>query len=206
MKLQTIIFISRSGGGKGTQIKKLMDYIKEKDSSEVFHMESGPKFRDFIKGTTYASKLAKKVNDTGELQPSFLSIWTWTNLFIDQIDDTKHVIIDGTPRRISEARVLDEALQFFGRENMAVVYLNVSKEKSIERIKSRYSDEDSNKKRDDDSQMDVIRKRLEWFETDVLPVVDFYKTHQKYRFIEVDGERPVDEVHAEIIKELGDMD
>lgn len=204
MKLQTIIFISRSGGGKGTQINKLIDYIKEKDASDVFHMESGPKFRDFIKGTTYASKLARKINDTGELQPSFLSVWAWTGLFIDQIDNTKHVIIDGTPRRISEARVLDEALQFFEREDMVVIYLNVSKEKSLERIKSRYSDDDSSKKRDDDSHLDAVRKRLEWFDTDVLPVVDFYKTHHKYRFIEVDGECPVDEVHAEIIKELGE--
>jgi len=202
MKLQTIIFISRSGGGKGTQINKLIEYINEKDDRDIFHMESGPKFRDFIKGTNYASKLARKVNDTGELQPSFLSVWAWTSLFIDQIDENKHVIIDGTPRRLSEARVLDEALQFFKRENPIIVYLNVSKEWSLERIKERHSN-DSSKKREDDSHEDSVAKRLEWFDTDVMPVLDFYKTHQDYRFVEINGERSVEDVYQDILDNIG---
>ena len=50
MKLQTFIFIGRSGCGKGTQVALLQKYIKTQDYKRpILYIETGERFRQFIK-------------------------------------------------------------------------------------------------------------------------------------------------------------
>ncbi len=195
MKLepQTYIFISRSGGGKGTQISLLRQYFDDHDFGEVFQLEVGDIFRQFIAKDTYASKLAKEVINRGELQPSFLAIWAWSVDMINNIKSDNHVFIDGTPREVDEQQILIEALNFFERKQFTVFYLNISRECALERMTSR--------KRDDDNS-DSIQKRLNWFDKDVLPVLENFKKDPNCKFIEIDGEREIDEIHKELLEKL----
>ncbi len=195
MDLLTVIFIGRSGCGKGTQAEKLIEFIKTKDKRGIFHLESGSRFRSFIKEGNYASDLAKKINDEGGLQPEFLAIWAWGGEIVRRLRPNQHLLIDGTPRRFSEAKVLDSALDFFERDNVHVVYLDVSVDWAIEKM--------INRGRSDDKDINDIKEKMAWFKTDVIPTLNYYRQDTRVHLHEINGERTVEEIHADIIKALG---
>lgn len=195
MNLQTTIFIGRSGCGKGTQVKKLDEYIKENDKRKIFHLEAGDRFRSFIKQGNYAARLANEINERGGLQPEFLSIWAWGGEVVKKLKEDSHLFIDGTPRRLIEAKVLESLFEFYNRSDVDIVYINVSREWAIERLKSRG--------RNDDIEMSDIEARLDWFDSDVVPVLDYYRSHKFHRFHDINGEQSIDEVYAEVLKSLG---
>src|SRR4051812_6706129 len=108
MNPQTIIFMGRSGCGKGTQSKLVMDYLKEKDPSrDIFYLETGERFRQFISGDSYSSKLSRKIMEEGTLQPAFIAIHIWSHEFLDHLKGDEHMVLDGTPRTLSEVSALD---------------------------------------------------------------------------------------------------
>lgn len=195
MDLLTIVLIGRSGCGKGTQADLLQEYISSKDDSKVFHLEAGQRFRNFINEETYASVLAKKISDEGELQPEFISIWAWTGELVNNLGKHDHLIIDGTPRRYSEAVILESAINFYERPKLEVVYLNISREEAAKRLK--------NRGREDDREKSDVDNRMDWFEEDVVPVLDYYRSHKRHGFHEVDGEQSVEKVHEDILDTLG---
>lgn len=191
----TVIFIGRSGSGKGTQAEMLKDYFEKKGAESVYHLESGAHFREFIKESdTYAARLARKINEEGELQPQFLSAWVWSRALVDNLQENTHLIIDGTPRRLDEAKVLDTAFDFFNRKRLVVVNLEVSRGESVKRLQSRG--------RMDDADMENILEKLSWFETDVVPVVEHYRESEGYNFIEIDGMLSVEDIHKEIVGKI----
>jgi len=196
MNLQTFIFIGRSGCGKGTQAKLLSEYIKKNDpkNRSIFYMESGEKFREFISSSGYTAKLAKKIAEQGGLQPAFLAVHLWSHLMIEQMDQDKHVIIDGTPRKLEEAKILGEGLAFYGRKPV-VIFMNVSRAWAEDKLTKRGRTDDKTKKE--------IKKRLDWFESDVAPTVEYLKKSPLYKFIEINGEPRIEEVHAQILAKLG---
>lgn len=195
MSPQTFIFIGRSGCGKGTQADLLQKYLKIQDPSrEIFYLETGNRFRDFIKGEGLSNKLSFDIAEQGARQPDFLAVWMWAHLFIENLKGDEHIIIDGTPRSINEARVLDSAVRFYKREPAKVIYLNVSRVWAEKRLHDRG--------RTDDRSLLEVKKRLDWFETDVLPAVNHLREHPEYQFLDIDGEQPLEEVHQEIIKRI----
>jgi adenylate kinase len=195
MNLKTFIFIGRSGCGKGTQVKLLMEDLKKGNTEEeIFYLQTGQHFRDFVKSEGFANKMAKKIMDEGGRQPDFLAVWIWSNAFLENVKNKEHLIIDGTPRSLNEARTLDTAIRFLRRLNPFVVYIDVSRQWSEERLLERG--------RDDDLDIEEIRKRLDWFEDDVLPAVSFYRDNEDYNFIYVNGEQTIEEVNKEMMKKI----
>jgi len=194
MKNDTYIFISRSGGGKGTQIALLEKHFEDNDLGETLHLEAGDRFRDFISYDTYSGKLARARNDAGLLQPSFLAVWAWGGEIIRKLKPEHNLFIDGTPRQMDEALILEEALEFYDRKKVTVVHVKVSREWAIQRMTER--------KRDDDKTVGAMKKRLDWFDSDVLPVLNYFSKNEKYRLVEVDGEREMGDVHKEILEKL----
>lgn len=191
---QTYIFISRSGGGKGTQISLLQQYFDDHDLGEVFHLEVGDIFRNFFKQDTYASNLAKEITNRGELQPSFLAVWAWSSDLIKNLKMHHHIFVDGTPRQTDEQQILVEALEFFGRKKFTVVHVNISRECALTRMTSRHRDDDN---------IDGIKKRLDWFDKDVLPVLGVFKKNPNCTYLEINGERDIEEIHKDILVKLG---
>ncbi len=191
MKPESFVFIGRSGCGKGTQVKLLIDYLDKRGDFPSYSIESGAFFRSFIQEKGYTNSLARHIQEGGGLQPEFLSIWVWTNLLIrDFQDPNHHLIFDGMPRKEHEGPVFDAALDFYGREKRNIVYLNVSREWSEERMLAR--------KRVDDTD-EYIKRRLDWFETDVMPVIEYFRSNKKYNFLDINGEQTVEAVHRDII-------
>lgn len=194
MTPQTFVFIGRSGCGKGTQAKLLIDHLKKIDSEKsLYYLESGAVFRKLITGDSYTAKLAKRIYEAGGLQPEFLAVWVWSNLLIEHMTGEEHLIIDGTPRKPREAHVLDSAFTFYRRESPHIIHIDVSREWSIERLTDR--------KRPDDNPGD-IEARLGWFESEVVPAINFFKEHSYYKVLTINGEQPIEKVHQDILSAI----
>ena len=171
-----------------------MKFLREKDPArEILHLETGKLFRDFIKNSTYTHKLSRQIYDDGGLQPEFLTVKLWSNFFVESMKEDVHLVIDGTPRKFHEAQVLDSAMKFYNREKPYLLYLNVSRDWATERLKGRG--------RVDDNRSD-IKARLDWFETDVVKAIGFYKHNPDYHFVDVNGEREIEEVHIAIQEKI----
>jgi len=190
---QAYIFIGRSGCGKGTQAKLLIDELK-KQGEDVFSLETGSKFREFIKGETYSNRLAKEITDQGGLQPEFLAVFIWAKEIVGNLKEGDILVLDGVARKILEAKLLNSVFDFLGYKRPVVIFMNVSRKWSEERMLGRG-------RTDDDVQ--EIKRRLDWYETEVEPVVEWYKGNSEYNFLDINGEQTVEEVHQEIMSKLG---
>jgi adenylate kinase len=194
IKKQTFMFFGRSGSGKGTQVKLLKEYLKEKDiDKNLFSFSTGDGFREFFKKNTYASNLAKDITQNGELQPLFLTISIWGNAFLDNLKSNDHIFMDGYPRRQKEAEILDEALRFLGRENIIIINFDVSREVSKQRMLGRM--------REDDTEIN-IETRLNWYDNEVVPTINYLKNLPGYFYFEINGERSIEEIHKDIISKI----
>jgi adenylate kinase family enzyme len=192
MTPQSFIFIGRSGCGKGTQVELLAKNLKEKESSiGVLYVQTGQEFREFIKGNALTQKKAKKIYDIGGLMPEFLTVNMWIKPLIEKYKGNQHIIFDGTPRKLHEAGVLDSVFGFYDLGKPWVINIVIGEEEALKRLLLR--------KRPDDTGKD-IKRRLEWYESDVAPTLEFYRNNPSYNFLEINGERPVEDIHADIVK------
>lgn len=191
---QFFIFIGRSGCGKGTQAELLKKSLEEKGIEKVLHITTGDGFRAFIEQDTYISSLSREVNTTGALQPEFLAVYNWANIFIQTIKGGETILLDGAPRKPFEVHVLHSAITFMGYEKPVVVYVDVSESWARERLIGRG--------REDDKQGEEIERRLSWFETEVLPTLQVYLEDPRYKVLHINGEQTIEEVHKEILEKL----
>ena len=191
---QTFVCMGRSGCGKGTQAKLLMEHLsKAAPEHPIYYLETGQKFRDFLNAPYQASSLAKNIMDAGERQPDFLAIYMWSHLLVENMKGDEHLVLDGTPRSLVEAEALGTALLFFNRSDARIIHLNVSRAWAEARLRERG--------RGDDAESG-IQKRLDWFDHDVVPALEYYRSHPDYHFIEVNGEQGIEGVHAELMSRV----
>lgn len=197
MAPKTYIFYGSSGSGKGTQALLLKEYLeKQNGENETLYIETGFRLREFTKKDNYSSKLTNNILESGELLPEFLPIWIWTDFLIDNVKTGKeHLILDGLARRVDEAPVLDKALKFYDREKPEVIILNVSPEWSMKQLLERG--------RHDDHE-EHIKRRIEWYDVNVVPTVELFRNNPYYIVHEINGEQSIEEVHEEIIKKIND--
>jgi adenylate kinase len=192
---ETFIFIGASGSGKGTQVALLKEELQKKDpAAPIFYLQTGQYFREFIKQDTLAARIAKHAIDNGERAPDFLAMYIWSKVFVENLIGNEHLIIDGSPRSVNEAKNLDIALKFFKREHPAVIYIHVSRKWSFDHLMERAVKEG----RVDDT-AESINKRLDWFERDVVPAIEKFRRDRDYDFVEVNGEQTIEAVHRDIM-------
>ena len=195
MTPQTFIFIGQSGSGKGEQSTRMQKALKEKfPDDKVYYMETGPNFREFVKGEKYSNKLAKAVADRGDIQPVFLATYFWSGWLLNNLESGEHVVFDGICRRLEEAKVFTTAMEFYNREPI-VIYINVSRKWATDRLVGRG--------RADDKDLVQLNGRLDWFEKYTAPVIDYFRENDRYTLLEINGEQTIAEVHQEILQKLG---
>lgn len=195
MQPTTIIFIGPQGSGKGTQIEKLREVIVEKDPARrIVDIQTGRRFRALAaKHETFAERKVAETLDTGALQPDFLTHILWGQAMLDQLDPNSHLLIDGFPRNVQQAEVLEDALEFFERENLHIINLDTPEDVVRKRMYERA--------RNDDTE-DSIETRLRWYRNDTLPVLDYYEVRPDTKVHDIDGTLSIDEVHEAIVKVL----
>lgn len=193
MNSKAIVFFGRSGCGKGTQAKLLAEFLKSKER-EIIYIETGSTFRELSKKDTLLGQNVAEIIKNGLLIPVFLPIWIWTQIITDKFSGTQDMILDGVCRRKEEAVALDSAFDFYKIEKPSIILMNVSKDWSYTRMMERKRADDTDEK---------IKNRLEWYERDVLPSIEYFREKSGYNFIEINGEQTVENVHKEIISKLG---
>lgn len=190
--LQTLIFIGQSGCGKGTQAELLRDELAHRAPEiPTFYLQTGFFFREFIAQAGYSNEHSRTIMGSGTRQPDFLAIWMWANVMIENVKNVENLIIDGSPRSLNEAKTLHTALEFYERKRPTIIFLNVSRAWSEARLLSRG--------RTDDQDLAEVKKRLDWFENDVMPAVDYYRNNSAYRFLDINGEQPIEDVQKDIV-------
>jgi len=195
MTPKTVIFIGPQGSGKGTQIAKLDAVLNEKDPTRrVVDIQTGRRFRAMAaKGEGFTEKKIETTLNTGMLQPLFLSTVLWGDAMKEHVDDNCHLLVDGFPRIVDEARVLESALNFYNRQPLSIVNLNTPEEIVRERMLSRA--------RLDDTE-ESIEERLRWYREETLPVVEYYRTRPQTMVHDIVGTGSIDEVHQAILLAL----
>ena len=179
-----------SGTGKGTQANLVEDKFL-KNNEKVLHIELGDQFREFLSMTTFTADKANEIAKSGELQPEFLAIRLWANEFNLYYQPDKNLIIDGTPRTLREALVLESALKFYKIEQPIVIYLEASQEVLKKRMLSRGRTDD---------EMQKIDNRLAWFDKKVKPALEYFSQNDYFRYYKIDGERSIEEIAVDIEK------
>ena len=211
-----IIMLGAPGAGKGTQAKR----IAEKYG--VPHVSTGDIFRANIKNGTQLGMEAKKYMDQGLLVPDELTV----RILLDRVaqDDCKNgYVLDGFPRTIPQAEVLDEALTKLGDKIDYAIDVNVPDENIIRRMSGRracltcgatYHIEQIPPKQEgicdkcgsdlvlrDDDKPETVKNRLAVYHEQTQPLIDFYE--KKGVLKTVDGTLPMEEVFAAITAILG---
>lgn len=191
----TVIFVGPQGSGKGTQIEKLRTVLVERDPlRRVVDIQTGRRFRALAaKQETFAERKVAATLDTGILQPDFLTHILWGEAMIDQLDPLAHLLIDGFPRTVVQAHVLEDALKFFERPEVVVINLETPEEV----VRSRMHD----RARADDTDAS-IENRLRWYRDDTLPVLSYYRDRPQTTVHDIDGQQSVHAVHTAIIEAL----
>lgn len=188
------ILFGRSGSGKGTQAELLIRHL-EQHQQPVLYIETGVEFRSFINQDNFTSQRTKAALERGELLPVWLPVWLWAEKIVRGFDGTQTLVLDGLARRMTEAPVVDSALKFYGIKDCKVIHINVSRIEAKNRLMSRG--------RPDDTEEEKIQRRLDWYDRDVLDVMDYFADKKGYEFIDINGEQPVEDVFNDIKKALG---
>lgn len=204
-----IIILGRSGSGKGTQARFLVEHFG------LEYIGTGDLLREFSKRETPAADHLKKVLAQGKLVPSWFAFFVWMEK-LAYVAPEKGVLFDGSPRKLAEAQVLDEVLEWYERFNIKVILIDISREEARHRLLNRkvclqcgkgaYVDNNSDtcehcggslsiRMEDNPQAIDV---RLDWFDSEVVPVIAYYR--RKGNLIEVDGERLPEEIFQDLLR------
>ncbi len=192
MNKKVFIFIGKSGSGKGTQAKLLIEKLGTKNES-VYYVSTGDEFRRVFAMNTYSSNKIKSIVDQGLFCPSFAAVSMWTNALFRDLKENEHIIIDGTPRSVSEAMVLDTLFPFYEAEPV-VIYIDVSRKWATEKLLGRARHDDT---------YDGIASRLDLFDSEIVPIVDMYKSRENIVVHQINGEQSVEAVHTDLMLALG---
>ena len=125
-----VIMLGAPGAGKGTQAKMIADKY------ELPHISTGDIFRANMKAGTELGKKAKEYMDKGQLVPDELTV----EILLDRVseeDCKKGYILDGFPRTIMQAEVLDKELNKINEKINYAINVEVSNESIIKRMVGR---------------------------------------------------------------------
>jgi adenylate kinase len=210
------ILLGRPGCGKGTQAKLLID----KFNLEYFG--SGEALRKRQEINDYTGEKIAKVITGGDLVPSFVIIKLWIDTLekFKQKEKFNGLLFDGSPRKIAEAKMLDEALNWYQwQKDVQAILVDISEKESLERLTKRRICQDCKKiipymgkfkkikncdecggllrTRTDDKPI-AIKKRLMEFKKEVIPVLNYYK--KQSRLIKINGSQGIEDVFKDILK------
>jgi adenylate kinase len=175
-----LIFLGPPGAGKGTQAQIISE------NHQIPHVSTGDILRAAVAQQTSLGIKANDYMNRGELVPD--------NLILDLIQDrlayedtANGWILDGFPRNVNQAAFLEELLTKLEQNADCVLNLEVPDEVLVSRLLAR--------KRKDDNEL-TIRRRLEVYHQDTVPVIDFYQ--QRSTLKTIDGDRTMEEVTEQL--------
>ena len=184
-----IVFMGPPGAGKGTQARRLSERTGMK------HLSTGDILRAEVAAESELGLLAKSFMERGDYVPDSHII----AMIQKYIDNPAGVLLDGFPRTVIQAESLDQSLQAVGLSIDKVIHFTVNTDELVKRLSSRaicsscqlpynlVSNAPVNKGvcdkcggrvlvRDDD-RPDAINNRMNVYEMQTAPVLDYYRAH-----------------------------
>ena len=125
-----LILLGPVGSGKGTQARLI------KEEYNLPHISTGEIFRTNIQNETELGKIAKQYIDNGDLVPEEL-VNKLVEDRIAQDDCANGFILDGYPRNLVQAKILNNLLEELNIEKYYVIFFNIDKETALKRTLSR---------------------------------------------------------------------
>ena len=198
-----IVLLGAPGAGKGTQAQKLVAEYG------IAHISTGDLLRAAIKEGSKLGKKAKGYMDEGKLVPDELVI-DLVKERLEADDAQKGFILDGFPRNTAQAVTLDSELAAMGRTLDAALLVAVEPSVIVERLSSRRTCRSCGYtapagvdtcprcggemyQRDDDKP-ETIANRLDVYEKNTAPLVEYYRGQGKLKI--VDGTGAIEDVYA----------
>lgn len=188
-----ITILGPSGGGKGTQAKLLEEKYGWK------HISVGELFRRHIKEKTDIGQKAERYVLKGEWVPAELT-FQMIKPELEKLTDVGF-ILDGFPRLPEQIEVFDRFLKKAKYDLDLAIHIDIRPEIIMERRKKAWKKGKSfyNQKRKDETK-EAIESRINEYLRTINPILDFYR--QKGILYRVDGERPIDEIHRDIVGKI----
>ena len=211
-----IIMLGAPGAGKGTQAKMIAEKY------QIPHISTGDIFRANIKNGTELGKEAKKYIDQGLLVPDELTV----KILLDRVaskDCENGYVLDGFPRTIPQAEVLEDALNKMNDAIDYAINVDVPDENIVRRMSGRraclacgatYHIAHIPPKKEgicdvcgqelvlrDDDKPETVLNRLKVYHDQTQPLIDFYEA--KGVLQNVDGTVDMKDVFAAIVNILG---
>ncbi|KAB2351817.1 adenylate kinase [Actinomadura rudentiformis] len=210
-----IVLVGPPGAGKGTQAQFIASHLS------IPKISTGDIFRANVSGGTELGRQAKQFMDRGDLVPDEVTIAMVRDRLAE--DDARDgFLLDGFPRNVPQAETLKKILSSdFDARLDIVLELVVDEDEVVRRLSGRRTCErcgriwhvDFDDKRDDvcddcgghlfqrdDDKEDVVRHRLEVYQEQTAPLVQFYADEGILKGIDATG--PVEEVTKRALDEL----
>lgn len=206
-----LILLAPPGAGKGTQAELIEQKFK------VAHISTGDLLREAVKKGTILGLKAKKYMDKGELVSDEIVI----GIIKDKIKELNDFILDGFPRTLEQAKILDRILDEEGKKLDTVIEIQTPDERLVERAVGRLSckcgevyheiynpprtegicDRCGGKlyKREDDN-AETMYSRIKTYKMKTIPLIKYY--FQKGILRTVNGDQGIEKVFWEIEKIL----
>lgn len=205
-----VILLGLPGAGKGTQAAMISEEY------QIPHISTGDMFRAAIANGSALGLELKHYLDSGKLVPDETTV-AIVRERLQQEDADSGFLLDGFPRTLNQATALDEMLKEINREIDTVLYIHVPQEVLLARLTGRrickscgatyhvvfnppISEGRCDKcqgelyQRADDTESAVATRLEQYAQT--APLVEYYRDRGLLR--QVDGQRPIDDVHAEV--------
>ena len=210
-----IILLGPPGAGKGTQAKMLVEEY------QIPQISTGDILRAAVKEGSPLGKEAKACMDKGELVPDSVVIGIVEER-IQQSDCAKGYMLDGFPRTVPQAEALDGMLQNLSSQIDHVVSIEVANEELVGRLTGRRTCRECGAgfhvmfdppkqegvcdkcggelyQRDDDN-VETVTSRLQVYESQTLPLIEYYNRQGKIR--PVDGVGEIKEIFGRVTQVL----
>lgn len=187
--IDAFIFIGPQGSGKGTQAHLLCEKLG------FYYWGMGDILRETASQDTDFGRKIKNLIDAGHLLDD-QTLLEAVQEKLDTLTKEKGIVFDAIPRRMGQAEFLLNHLAAIGKNRVATIFLDVTRDVSVERLMRRARIEG----RADDTP-EAINFRLKQYEEATVPVIDYLKTRTK--FFDINGNPSVDVVTKEINAALG---
>lgn len=178
-----LVLLGPPGAGKGTQAAILSEKLG------IPHISTGDLFRANIGEGTPLGIEAKQYIDNGKLVPTDVTA-RMVKSRLEEEDAKGGFLLDGFPRTVEQAEILEGFLEEFGTKLDGVITYQVSEDVVVERMLARG--------RADDNE-ETIRTRLQVYRDETAPLIDHYGE----RIIAITAEGTVEDINSRTLEALG---